>query len=366
MPSETDGNLLQLLRQGEGRFALWLTPVVWVLSSVLFVIPMFVAGQEPSLYLFLSIAAISLGGTAISYALFVAIWRVFQREMRSKLVVATLAVLAAAALLALLDLAAAGFIASFQPGNTLSTDPIFRLTNNFAVFIPHFGLLGAIYALLAHNRLALDRDRLLAEANTLAQQARLSALRYQLNPHFLFNTLNSISSLVITKRNRQAEHMLEALSEFLRSTLARDPDDPQTLDIELETIAAYIAIERIRFGERLALDIDCPPHLRDAGIPPFLIQPLIENAIKHAVAETDETVNIVLAVQQDGEDLVLIVENDHCPDPALSEKRSGIGLRNIEARLSSLYGERGRIETLRRQGTYLAIARMPLVIEQPR
>lgn len=357
---------LDLLRLSEGRIAVWATLGVWFVSSILFVVPMLVSGQPLTAYMAASILFIAISGSLVSAALMIAVWTLFDTAVKRKLMIGAAAILLSATLLTLLDLASAELLESIQPGHQLSTSRIFRATNNFAVFIPHFALLAALYALLAHGRQAAARERLLAEANALAQQAKLSALRYQLNPHFLFNTLNSISSLVVTKRNRDAERMLETLSEFLRSTLARDPDDPQTLDIELETIAAYLAIERIRFGERLALEIDCPAGLRDAGIPPFLIQPLIENAIKHAVAETEQTVTIQLGAQQDGDDLVLIVENDHCHDVNLCETRSGIGLRNVEARLAALYGDRGRIETIRRQGSYIAIARMPLKLEHAR
>lgn len=362
----SEARSFDLLGEKEGRLAIVATLLVWFVSSILFVVPMLVGGEQLSFYMIGSLLFIATAGSLVSFALMLTVWRLFDSGIRNKTAHGMLVVLIAACVLTLLDLAAGEFFASIQPGNQLAPTRLFRATNNFAVFIPHFALLAAIYGLLAHNRDAALRERLLAEANALAQQARLSALRYQLNPHFLFNTLNSISSLVVTKRNRDAERMLTALSEFLRATLSRDPEDPQTLEMELETITSYLAIERIRFGERLAMEIDCPAALRNAGIPPFLMQPLVENAIKHAVAETEETVTIALSAQRDNDDLVVVVENDQCCDRGSGETRSGIGLRNVEARLMALYGERGRVETVRRQNSYIAIARMPLAIEASR
>lgn len=361
--TKSDDNPLPPLSRSEGRVALYLTPAFWLISNVLFLIPMLVAGQEPTPFVFLSLGAITLGGTVLSFVLMFLIWHVFERQMRHKLIVVTISVLVAAAALALIDLAAASFLASIQPGNTLSSEPLFRLTNNFAVFIPHFGLLGAFYALLAHNRIARDRDRMLAEANALAQQARLSALRYQLNPHFLFNTLNSISSLVVTRRNKGAEEMLTLLSEFLRVTLISDSQKAQTLESELETIDAYLGIERIRFGDRLAIEVCCPTALRDAVMPPFMLQPLVENAIKYGVAASEKTVTISINARTDADDLVVCVENDGLGRRLPGGKGAGVGLRNVRDRLQSLYGERGRLETVKRDAGYLAVVRLPLLVE---
>ncbi|WP_340586277.1 sensor histidine kinase [Erythrobacter alti] len=361
MRSLTDLSPLAPFRDREGRLAIAITLGVWFISSILFVIPMAVAGQEMTLQMAWSIVAIALGGSLVSLILMVFVWRVFESEKRLKVPKAILAIMVAATVLTLIDLAAAKLFISIQPGSQLGSGLVFRATNNFAVFIPHFGLLGALYALLAHNRKATLQERLLADANSLAQQARLSALRYQLNPHFLFNTLNSISSLVVTGRNRDAEEMLARLSEFLRTTLAADPENTQTLEGELETVDAYLGIERIRFGDRLGFDLECPAELRDALMPQFLLQPLVENAIKYGVAPTEDMVTIAVDVRQESDRLAVTVRND-APGHPPSSHGAGVGLRNVRDRLQALFGDLGTLETQSRGGKYTAVIRLPLVL----
>ena len=115
-----------------------------------------------------------------------------------------------------------------------------------------------------------------------AQQAQLAALRYQLNPHFLFNSLNSISALIVTGRNKDAEAMTNRLSDFLRSSLNANPTELVPLDEELALTEEYLEIESVRFGERLSIAVDCADEACDALVPSFLVQPLVENAVKHA------------------------------------------------------------------------------------
>jgi sensor histidine kinase YesM len=355
----TETNPFGLLRKKASRIAVSLTVGVWIVSSFLFVMPMLVAGQEMSFYLAASIVAIATGGSLVSAMLMIAIWYIFESEIGPKILVSGAAILLAAIVLTLVDLAAAELFVSIQPGHQLSTSRTFRAINNFAVFVPHFALLGALYALLAHTRRAANQERMLAEAHSLAQQARLSALRYQLNPHFLFNTLNSISSLVVTRRNADAEQMLANLSEFLRTTLAGDPNAPQTLEGELETIDAYLGLERIRFGERLDVVIDCPAELREAQLPHFLLQPLVENAVKHGLAPTDKPVLIQVSARAQGSKIIIAVEND-CGEGTVSDGGTGVGLRNIRERLEAVYGASGRLETMQRDTGFIAIVRFPL------
>ncbi|WFL76135.1 histidine kinase [Altererythrobacter arenosus] len=355
----TENRLARIFREGEWRIATGITVSVWFVSSILFVVPMLVAGTPVSFYLVASILAIAVAGSLVSLVLMAAIWRLFESGVRPKIVVAGVAIVLAAILLTLLDLAAAGILTSIQPGNQMSSSLTFRAINNFAVFVPHFGLLGAIYALLADTQRAARQERMLAEANTQAQQAKLSALRYQLNPHFLFNTLNSISSLVVTKRNSDAEAMLTSLSEFLRTTLAGDPNAMQTLEGELETIDTYLGLERIRFGQRLEIVIDCPAELREAQLPHFLLQPLVENSVKHGLAPSDCPVTIRVSARAQGSELMIAVENDCCSEGAAGNG-TGVGLRNVHERLETVYGERGRLETIAREAGFIAIVRLPL------
>jgi LytS/YehU family sensor histidine kinase len=221
-------------------------------------------------------------------------------------------------------------------------------------------MLMANRALAEHERQLADARTAAAEAEGQATAARLAALRYQLNPHFLFNTLNAVSSAVITKRNAEAESMLEKLAEFLRVTLAADPEGLIPLEDELATIHAYLEIESVRFRDRLGVDFSCPDELRGAVVPSFILQPLIENAIKHGVSRSSAVVTVRLEVARDGDDLVVLVEDDAegLGEPA---RGAGVGLRNIRQRLEVLYGPRGVLQTTARERGFLAMVRMPLI-----
>ncbi|HYI40487.1 MAG TPA: histidine kinase [Allosphingosinicella sp.] len=182
-------------------------------------------------------------------------------------------------------------------------------------------------------------ERRAAGAERDAQEAQLRALRYQVNPHFLFNTLNSLSSLVMARRDEEAETMIVNLSAFFRSSLALDPSEDIILSREIEFQQLYLDIEKARFPKRLDVRIDVPPDLRGARVPPLILQPLVENAIKHAVARTAEPVRLTVAAREEDSRLILTVENDRGPsDPAASEQGTGVGLVNVCERLAARFG----------------------------
>ncbi|HEY0114286.1 MAG TPA: histidine kinase, partial [Allosphingosinicella sp.] len=171
-----------------------------------------------------------------------------------------------------------------------------------------------------------------AQAEAVAAKAQSAALRLQLNPHFLFNTMNSISSLVGLDRKDEAEEMIERLCEFLRASLNADPMEDVPLAQEIDAVDAYLAIEATRFGERLDIDIHVAPETINAQVPNFILQPLVENAIKHGVSLVKGPARLsIAAVREDGE-LVLTVTNSADPgaiaaaDPVPARQSTGIGL----------------------------------------
>jgi LytS/YehU family sensor histidine kinase len=182
-------------------------------------------------------------------------------------------------------------------------------------------------------------ERRAAGAERDAQAAQLRALRYQVNPHFLFNTLNSLSSLVMARRDEEAEAMIVNLSTFFRSSLTLDPGEDVSLGQEIEFQQLYLDIEKLRFPRRLDVVIDVPAELRGARVPPLILQPLVENAIKHGVARTASPVRLVIAAREEDSQLVLTVENDRGPDePAKGEPGTGVGLANVCERLAARFG----------------------------
>jgi len=180
-----------------------------------------------------------------------------------------------------------------------------------------------------------------------ASSAQLAMLRYQLNPHFLFNTLNSISTLVLLRQTERANAMLSRLSSFLRYTLVNEPTGTVTLSQEVETLKLYLEIEKMRFEDRLRPRFDIEPSVEKARLPSLLLQPLVENAIKFAVTPQEEGADIAVEGRR-VIDRVLITVSDTGPglDPRATKSTStGVGLANIRDRLAQAYGDNHRFET---------------------
>jgi hypothetical protein len=189
-------------------------------------------------------------------------------------------------------------------------------------------------------------ERRAAGAERDAQEAQLRALRYQVNPHFLFNTLNSLSSLVMARREEEAEAMIVNLSTFFRSSLTLDPSEDITLAQEIEFQQLYLDIEKARFPRRLDVRIEVPDDLRSARVPPLILQPLVENAIKHGVARTTSPVRLTVAAREEDAQLIVSVENDGGPaEPVPDEYCTGVGLANVRERLAARFGGEAACES---------------------
>ena len=184
-----------------------------------------------------------------------------------------------------------------------------------------------------------ERDEEIAALQNLAHVAQIKALRYQLNPHFLFNTLNSIAALINKRRSADAETMVESLSDFLRSTLTMDSGKEIPLAREIELQALYLDIEKTRFPARLQVAIDIPPSLRDALVPNLITQPLVENSIKYGVARSSERVKLeIVARAVDGKLWLQIRDDGGNADGLAPQQGTKVGLRNVSERLSLYFG----------------------------
>ena len=191
-------------------------------------------------------------------------------------------------------------------------------------------------------------DRLL-RLESQASNAQLAMLRYQLNPHFLFNTLNSISTLVLLKQTERANAMLSRLSSFLRYTLVNESTGLVTMSQEIETLKLYLEIEKMRFEERLRPHFHIDPSCSQVLLPSLMLQPLIENAIKYAVTPQEEGADISIEVKRQV-DRVLITVSDTGPGAdsqyqSRAAQSTGVGLANIRDRLAQAYGDNHRFET---------------------
>jgi two-component system, LytTR family, sensor kinase len=184
---------------------------------------------------------------------------------------------------------------------------------------------------------ALTLERNAAELKTQLVEAQMSALKAQLRPHFLFNALNAVMVLVRQQKNRDAEETLTRLSDLLRAVLEDVEVQEVSLERELEFVELYLAIEQVRFQDRLRIRISAGPDARDAAVPHMLLQPVVENAIRHGIGRSSAAGKIDITAQRDGDTLRIEVRDDGpgigTPSPA------GIGLSNTRARLRQLYGD---------------------------
>jgi two-component system, LytTR family, sensor kinase len=217
----------------------------------------------------------------------------------------------------------------------------------YGIFV---GTLSSTYLLLCwsvlyfgikyYETLQSQRESML-RASALAQEAQVKMLRYQLNPHFLFNTLNAISTLILDGQGKVANQAVARLSDFLRYTLDQDPMKKVTLRHELDALNLYLGIEQLRFGDRLRLEFDVEEEVTGALVPSLILQPLVENALKYAVAPREEGGRLRIEAREVDGRLRLVVQDDGPGLPVGVELGAGrgVGFRNTRERLAVLYGD---------------------------
>ena len=235
----------------------------------------------------------------------------------------------------------------------------------FGALLLNFSLLAAWTALyygINYFLLLEDQIRLRERLESQASTAQLAMLRYQLNPHFLFNTLNSISTLVLLKQTERANAMLARLSSFLRYTLANEPTANVTLAQEVETLKLYLEIEKMRFEDRLRPHFKIESETIGARLPSLLLQPLIENAIKYAVTPAENGADIWIRAAREGQAVRIEVADNGSGEGGeiAASPSTGVGLANIRDRLSQAYGGAHRFETRQNdKGGFSVILEIP-------
>ncbi|HEX8573861.1 MAG TPA: histidine kinase [Allosphingosinicella sp.] len=314
-------------------------------------------------------------GMALTFLVYIVLSRAARESVRIQIIAAAIACVPAAAIFSTFNLAFAVHqplvertVIRHTPGGTivrstprdevrigrdgiqivtpLPTDPqrrrqqVLRLiADGLVTWYFFFAAWASFYIAISSATRLRAAERRAAGAERDAQAAQLRALRYQVNPHFLFNTLNSLSSLVMARRDDEAEAMIVNLSTFFRSSLTLDPGEDITLAQEIEFQQLYLDIEKSRFPKRLDVRIDVPDRLRSARVPPLILQPLVENAIKHGVARTSESVRLTIAAREEDGQMILTVENDRGPaEPVRSDQDTGVGLANVCERLAARFG----------------------------
>lgn len=235
------------------------------------------------------------------------------------------------------------------------------LLRNFGVLfllgIPLYLLSAVVHYLVLAFEAAHEAERRVLESQVSTREAEVRALRAQLNPHFLFNSLNSINSLVGSDPEG-ARRMCEGLGDFLRRTLALAARDSVALSEELALVERYLAIEKVRFGERLGVERRVDESALGCRVPPLLLQPLVENAIKHGVSGRLEGGVVRIEARREGARLGIVVENPVDED-APARAGAGVGLENVRRRLEAFGAEEARLDAVREPGMFRVLLTLP-------
>lgn len=197
-----------------------------------------------------------------------------------------------------------------------------------------------------------------AYSEKLLREAELSNLRQQLQPHFLFNSLNSISALIVS-RPQEARKMIHQLSDFLRGTLKKDEQQKVSLSEEMQQLQLYLEIEKVRFGHRLNTELSNPEELSALELPALILQPVVENAIKFGLYDTTDLVTIKIAVGLENNFLIIRVSNPFDPETAIPRKGTGFGLNSVKRRLFLIYTRHDLLETENRDNIFITTIKIP-------
>ena len=326
------------------RSLVWLLAAAWTLATLLTQMRRFVDDSDSDLQHVLITEAIFLTlGILACLAIYVLLEKTIQSQFLVSAIAVPLMAVPAAGLQITLYFEIAGLLVTVDRQQTYQLYALLVFWSNF-----YLAWGAACLALLLSSRAKAER-RLRAQAEASAHRARMLALRFQLNPHFLFNTLNSIAALATDGEREIAGEMLAGLSSFLRRGLTESPLDMVPLSKELQHQIDYLSIEKTRFSDRMKLVLSLPEELENTQVPGFILQPLVENAVKHGVTNATEPVTITIEVRErDGMLLIAVTENSVRRDTRLANNDGlGIGLSNVQQRLSEVYGEEAGVSSER-------------------
>ncbi|MET0270146.1 MAG: histidine kinase [Sphingomonas sp.] len=248
-------------------------------------------------------------------------------------------------------------------GDERNTSAVMAIADNAANGYFFFVAWAALFLALSYAADVGAAERRAAQFRAAAQSAELRALRYQVNPHFLFNTLNSLSSLIMTDRRDAAEAMVMNLATFFRTSLAGDPSEDVVLADEIRLQRLYLEIEAVRFPERMRIEIDVPDTLSQACVPGLILQPRVENAVKYGVSRARRPVTVSIRADAPDGWLRLRVEDDGDRIADARDGGTGIGLRNVSERLAARFGPDRASATWseKADGGWAVVLLMPLI-----
>lgn len=328
------------------RTILWLAAAFWGLHAFALWVADLLDGHPHLMRVAVIRIALTLIGLAFCYAIHIVLRKLAGRPWRKKAPIVLFVSLVTAELFAWCSYFALAYAKGAPFHVTIEGSGVIRTLVSWTwFFLAWVGL----YLAVQYGYEAREEERRSAHLKSMAQSAKLQALHYQINPHFLFNSFNSVSALILDGRAEDANAMVERLAAFFRVNLATNPDVDISLAEEIALQATYLEIEQLRYPD-LEFCIDLPEALERAAIPAFLLQPLVENAIKHGGSGVPDSgaASITIAARQDGEMLRVAVANS-CParggDRCVLGTRTG--LRNVRERLSSRFDTRAKLTTER-------------------
>jgi two-component system, LytTR family, sensor kinase len=228
----------------------------------------------------------------------------------------------------------------------------------FSISFLLLGFSSMISMLWYHQQEQTELDKRNRDGEKLAKEAELFKLRQQLQPHFLFNSLNSINAL-IGSNPQEARKMVQQLSDFLRGTIKKEETQWVTLQEELQYLQLYLDIEKVRFGNRLATKIEVDENIKQLKLPSLILQPIVENAIKFGLYDiTGETIIKIIA-QKERNDLLIKVENPFDPETSSPQKGTGFGLKSVQRRLYLLFARNDLLNTQAKENIFTTTVKIP-------
>jgi len=372
MPSAAPSIPDAALPRADRRVALWSILGFWAAYYVLNTARMAIAEEAGQLDMLPRRAAVSLAGIALSLAMYAILRALEGRSMRVLLATAFLTAIPASVIYACCNYTAFYLMApnemmmreaaQMKLSTHTALSEITELAVSWYFFIAAWGVL---YVALSYAARMAQAERQTARYRSEAQAAQLRALRYQVNPHFLFNTLNSLSALVLKGHVDEAERMISSLATFFRTSLTSDATADLPLSDEIAMQKLYLGIEQVRFPVRLKVVIDVPDALADVPVPSLILQPLVENAIKHGVARSARPVTVTIRARREGASLHLSVEDDasQTDQPAPGDG-IGVGLTNVRQRLAARFDGAAHVAAGPRSGGGFRVAvTMPLAAD---
>lgn len=350
----------------EPRAAFALSAILWAGVVVLVSMTTISAGyvRSPGEYATLILGTVS--GVAIAGLLYVAFRELAGRPAWLAAILLIGTVVAAGFLQMLADYGGQFLVHALTDDMVMPDASRTAMVKVALVYVSIYATNAALFWVTFASRRLREQQLELAERTSAALRAELRILRLQLSPHFLFNALSVLSTLILAGRNEEAERMTLRLSDFLRASMDVDAIESVRLGDELSILDSYLAVEQIRFADRLRLIVDCPPETESGMVPNFILQPLVENAVKYAVQPSTSLVTVEIRARREDGELVLEVRDSGASfaEASRPEPGHGVGLKAVRGRLALCYGQAGRLEAAPTDEGFRAVMRMPFTAAQ--